>query len=208
MAKISKPILYTLVLAAVVYAASLLSAPEAPKSSKRTTARATATSAKKGDLFLKEDYEAKFEPVNIVAKDAFKPLIARANSGAVESAAPNAIPTAFAGGEPNWIFTGCSEMDGSVMALVENTTNGEGGFLKKGDRWKTSVVENVGEDTLTLRASDGTTKVVRLFDGIVESPAGDVQPVRPALNGPIGNVAVVPVNPGTPNPTEGRQRAN
>jgi len=168
--KVSRKVIY-LGVAAVAVAAWLLTEDD---SSKASEGRKPTTAVKKnGAGFTDEDYQATFPPVLDSGKNSFRPLIAR--SGAADfglALAPNAIPLDFAGGEPNWIFTGVAIIDGAPVALLENSSTQEGVFVKHGDRWKSSRVAMITPDSVVLAGPSGTTrtaKIVDTFDDLVTS---------------------------------------
>lgn len=207
MAKLSRPVIYALVLAVVGYAGFVLTEPEVkPLTTKKRVA--TIKPKTKGTSYTEEDYRAKFTPVNMGLKNAFKPEVTRNASGAMEPLASNGIPTAFTGGDPNWLYTGNAEQDGALMALFENPVTGEGEFVKKGDRWKLAVIVSINSDSITLSGNDGLVKTVQMGSQEPSESEAPISPVRPALSGPIEGLTVTPVQV-PEQPTRGRgQRAN
>lgn len=191
MAKISKPVIYLAVIAAGA-AIYVLTSPDAP-----VAHTAVRTVVKKNNLgngqFTEADYTTTFAEPVLVSRDGFKPLVARrSNILAQALAAAGGIPADLAGGDPNWVCTGVSEVDGQRQALLENKNTSDGSFVKQGDKWKTSVVSQVLEDGLVLVGNDGEPKTIHIQQDTTQtttSDTGDTSPVRPGLSGVIGNGA-------------------
>ncbi len=177
-------------------AAYFLTTPEETVSVK-SKPKAKATKKVDKDGFLAEDYTAKFPPLNVSIKNAFKPGVVSMRNSGMNSGAPNAVPGGPGG---SWIFTGTAEVNGSVSALIENASNGEGQFLKIGDPWLTMTVAGISNSALRLRKEDGDVIVVRLEGSMgTESASSSLAPLTPPVNGgplrgPIGNVDVRPLN--------------
>jgi hypothetical protein len=159
---------------------------------------ATLTTKKKGkEDFLPEDYSAEFASLSERTKNSFKPLIASKNANSVlQPISPNAIPPLFAGGDPNWIYTGNMEVDGVPNALLENRQTGEGVFLRPRERWRKMVLREVGKDFIVLDGPNGYVKTVTILD---ESATQTVAPAQVVV-GTVGGT-LPPAGP-TPN---GRQ---
>lgn len=189
MAKVSRPIVYTALFGVVAYAAVVLTEPEpAPGTGRRTPAGSREAAAQ--GQFLPEDYSASFAKLNEPARNAFKPLVARsrgANAG--ENARVDAVPADFAGGDPNWLYTGNAEVDGLNVALLENSVTGESVFLAAGDVWKQAVLSTIGIDAIVMVGPGGTTRRIRLGQqefpeaeapDLAISPTTDISSVPPA----------------------------
>ncbi|HEY0866509.1 MAG TPA: hypothetical protein VGE01_03985 [Fimbriimonas sp.] len=195
MAKISKPVLYTMILAAG--ALIWVFATEPDPAPKRPARKAVANTTRKvTETYLPEDYELRFASVNEAAKNAFRPLVVRRNTAMVASPPdPDRIPLE-AIGEPDWIYTGIVEVNGTTMALVENDSTGEGVYLRRGDRWKKVVVSSISDEALMLTGPGGTPYRIKLGEregaGAAEAPT----PVSPPLQGVIGATPGVPALPG------------
>lgn len=158
--KISRPLVYTL-LGIIVVAAFVVTSPEDAEAPGK---KAPATAARKSETrggFLPEDYEARFEPVSGPAKNAFRPIAVRSGAAGLTSRV-DSIPAPYAGNEMDWIYTGTAEIDGVPVALFENTANRDGVFLKQGERFKTSVVLQIGPSFVVLSGSGGGTYRVSL----------------------------------------------
>lgn len=202
--KVSRPVVYV-GLAAVGVAAWVLTAEEAPKGSSER--RPVSSAKKNGEAFLAEDYRASFPPVSEPAKNAFRPLVVRSGlSDAGLSLPPNAIPLDFAGGEPNWIFTGVAIIDGAPVALFENSSTQEGVFVKHGDRWKSSTVVRITPETVVLAGPAGVTRTLKIVDTFENIASVPIQPldVRPAVERAFGGEIVV--TPEAYIPEDGNER--
>ncbi len=180
MAKISRPVIYV-GLAAIGIAAWLLTEKKEtpttiPKGRTSIARVATATGA-----FTEEDYKAEFARLNEPIRNAFNPLIKASPKSLPGLGGPsNAVPASFANGEANWIYTGTAIVDDVPTALVENTGSGEGVFLKQGEAWKTSRVQRITPDTLTLGNNQGQTFTMRLyFEPIQNDILPEVRPIQP-----------------------------
>ena len=162
------------------------------KKAKRSAAKTVTTT--KASLYTQEDYKAKFSPVNLTARDAFKPLIARTDRALQAPEGPSGIPSALAGGVAGWTYTGTVEVDGVVQAVLENPTTGEGEFVKVGDKWKTATVMSITPTDIILSGASGTAKTVRLQGTAEPLASGMLAPanVGGALRGPIGPLTVRP----------------
>lgn len=207
---VSRKLVWTLVgivtLGSVLY---LTQEPEQPKSSARSR---KATAAKARDSFTQEDYDAKFPPVALNARNPFVPLVASKRG---KGAQAGGIPASLTGGDPNWVYTGMAEIDSVPMALLENRKTGEGVFLKHGEVWNGSKVVSIQPETLVLAGPDGLRRTVSAF---MEEPAGGspggtlgggaLPPVTldPSLRGPIGPaMGIQPESPAPQQPGRGRR---
>ena len=187
--KLSRPVVYSLLGVVVLAAAYFLNEPTQSARKGRSAAAKPKTTSKK-DQFLPEDYDAKFTPVNWPVKDTFQPVVARKDTRSLLSN-PGGIPVEFAGGDPNWVYTGEVSVDGSREALLENTLTGEGVFLRSGERWKNCAVVEIAGEKLRLEGPGGEVKTVTLGDRqAAVNPGAELAPVNPApgapLTGPIG----------------------
>ncbi|MFQ3586843.1 MAG: hypothetical protein SNJ76_04155 [Fimbriimonadaceae bacterium] len=193
MAKISRPIVYTAVLGAVAYGVVVLTEPDTPNRTTRPRPAATAPSnARTSDLIQPEDFSASFPRLLGAPRDSFRPLVVRASgTNPLAAARLDAVPAAFAGGDPNWRYTGNASIDGVSVALLENDATGDGVFLRVGEAWKRSVLTAIEQEAIVLTGPGGAVRRVRLgipeFEDPTAGPAG-VAPlaVNPPLQGPIG----------------------
>lgn len=198
MPKISRPVVYTLVLGAVAYGVVVLTEPETRPAPKRPAAQAARPASAKGDLFTEQDYRAHFERLSGIPRNAFRPLVARRGPGSPDEARLDALPTSFTGGEANWRYTGNASLNGVRLALIENASTGEGVFLRVGERWKDAVLSAIEEEAIVMVGPFGEVRRIRLGEREIETvPPGPaagtpvatgLAPVRvgPELTGPIG----------------------
>jgi hypothetical protein len=195
MAKISRPILYTglLALAAVAW---VMTSEEPAKTKCKTIAKKAASTAKDKLGFLPEDYDPpEFEPVLAGSASKFQPLVSRTQTASSLALAPDAVPAELAGGDPNWVYTGTAEIDGKPTALLENRVTAESDFVNQGQKWKRSEVTQILPQSLILAGPSGRKIKLTLSNGeavIGTGPGADrlasgFRPVNPALSGPIGN---------------------
>jgi hypothetical protein len=188
MTRVSKPVLYLAIAALMVIGYLLATPPSTAKRSpkKTTTVRKPAASS----IYTDADRSANFTDKILVSRDAFQPLVVRKSAALSEAlAASGVIPPEFAGGDPNWICTGTAEVDGVRQVLLENKSTSEGVFLRVGERWKSSVVSDVGEDSATLVGPGGIAKTIHVQQEQGADSGESVEemmPVQPNLNGVIG----------------------
>lgn len=156
--------------------------PRAKKSSaEKPRARAT---AKADEDFTQADYEAKFSPAKVEYRNVFTPLImASSGSRGGGSLTPNAIPLEFSGGKEQWVYTGTAVIDGVPNALVENSSTGEGEFIRVGQNWKSATVRKITPTSLTLTSPSGRVQTMDLMRDLeIDDKAlmnAQVQPVSP-----------------------------
>lgn len=105
------------------------------------------------------------------------------------AASPDAVPSAFAGGEAGWSFTGIVDTNGLTQALLENRGSDASVFLSVGQVWKNLQVEGIGSSTLSVRGPDGSIKLLRLSETTSASGgfASGNEPLLPAVNNTIQN---------------------
>jgi hypothetical protein len=129
MAKVSRPIIYTALAAAVTFVVVVVNQPDAPAPKHITRLGKTTHVILAG--YTEADQTAHFARYTGRMRDAFVPGVAtRGGSGSLfgDGSASNGRAGA-------WTLTGINEIDGSLSALVENSTTSDSMFLKKGDRW-------------------------------------------------------------------------
>ena len=202
MAQISKPLLYGL-FGVVVVAAVLMTQGDSASAGSSAKKKTKSTKSKLLSDFTDEDYTVKFDRLQSTTKNSFKPVIVSySGSGTPGAALMNSIPSALAGGDPSWSFTGVAVVDGERMALVENSATQEGDYIKVGQAWKTCKVVRIEDTKLVLMGDSGDTRDVnlnsfeQLEDGQVLPGLGSSKPVNP-LKGPIGSkISVTPLNRG------------
>lgn len=207
MAKVSRPIVYVLILAVGASAYTYMGGPN-KKSGSSLKPLSKVGKKQKEELFTKEDYSAHFARLESGIKDSFTPLVAR--SGSAGMVGPDVVPVDFAEGDPNWVFTGTSEIDGHASALFENKISLESEFVPLGQRWKNCTVHQIEEGKVTLLGRTGRHVELRLVDEFQQMAstggAGGNQPVNPALSGPIGRgVAIRPEGTGASAQTRNTQ---
>ncbi len=186
-------------LAAFLVYSELFPAEATSAGSRRRTTRKTTPAAETGP-YTKADFEAKFAAFNEPVKDAFRPLVAKAEPVTqqvqVQPLGPTNILSAdLTGGEGNWAYTGFAEVDGVRQGLLENGTTSESVFLRSGQRWKSLVVRSIGTESMTVAGPDGKEVTIPVGDKAAEqTPSAGVTapngttavPPGGALAGPIG----------------------
>lgn len=234
MAKIPRYLYYLVGAAVALVLYTVLTAPETVPTRRANNTFAGGASRKKADdTYRPEDYTAKFPPVNVAPRDAFKPLVAKTTTTlAVQPTplAPNGIPASFAGGDGNWVYTGNAEVDGVPNALLENTASQETVFLRPGERWKSLTLAGVTASAIELIGPTGQRRSVGIADETAATtqvaattPAGTAPGSLPAvtpngrgalagsLSGPIGADAgaqAAPADAGTNRRTRRNRRNN
>ena len=189
MAKISKPVLYLAIVAAgaAIYVVTSPNSPEAHTATPKTLHKNGPTNG----LYTDADMKAKFPEPVLVSRDAFKPGVARkSNALATMLAAAGGVPADLADGDPNWVCTGVSEVDGVRQALLENKVTNDGDFVKQGDKWKSAVISQVLDDGLVMVGNDSEPKTINIQQDTTqstESDTGDVTQLKPSLTGVIGS---------------------
>ena len=128
MAKVSRPIVYTALAAAVTYVVIIVTQPDAPARKHITVISKTTPITLAG--FTEADQTAHFARYTGRMRDSFVPGIA--TRGASGLGFGNGSLSNGSGG--TWTLTGINEINGSLSALVESST-GDSLFLKKGDAW-------------------------------------------------------------------------
>lgn len=194
--KLSRPVIYTLVLA-VCAGAWLLTSEEVIARKGAPKRKTTASKLNLPTGFTKEDLDARFNSVNDAPKDAFQPIVAKSTSGSERTAASDQVPSILTGGDPNWVFTGMAEIDGVATGLLENRSTGEGVFLRPMEGWRRATVQSISASTLVLRGESGKDYFLKIPDPFAagaNAPVADrgFEPVNPPIRGPIGNLSVEP----------------
>lgn len=195
MAKVSRPVIYAVVAAAVVYVIVLYTEPAKPpkKVTKRSTVGA-ASAAPQG--FLPEDMTAHFAAYQSkgAPKDAFRPGISakRPQTNALPSGPKLGGLFSPLGTRGSWTLTGVNVINGKRSALIENPLSGDSMFLKVGDLWNGLQVAAIESDTVVFVNSLGQHTELKFMD-----PADD-STTTPTLGGP-GQRPVVTVTPMNPN---------
>lgn len=134
------------------------------------------------DLITDADIKAKpedFEKVPASLKNSFIPGVTK---GSAVPVAKNILRPEFTGGEAAWTYTGNMTVDGVPNALLENTSSGQGVFLRPGQRWKTLRLVSVHEDHIVVEGSNGQTQQVYFEDltAVAEAPLSPLPVAVPA----------------------------
>jgi hypothetical protein len=194
--------------------------PEIPK---RKTVRKTipvTTEASPSD-FLEADYTARFvkPAVQPSARNLFMPLVLP--PAATPAPAPTVaakpekapeppkdtvrIPAKLAEGDANWAFTGFAIANGVKMAVLENSSTKQSGYVKEGDPWKAAFVRRISVERIVLADKDGAEQVILRYSPELEQKLkAPVDPAKTAatkpvdlssvLRGPIGqNLQIRPI---------------
>lgn len=209
---LSKPMQFMLVAGLALIAYLALQPVLFPTAPAPTVAKLPVNKMKSAakDIFLPVDYSVAFAPnASATVKNCFVPIIKAVPSASKGVSQVNIVPPEFAGGEPNWSYTGSAEIDGVMQALLENKTSGDNVYLKVGDSWKGIYVEEITDDSLVLQSPDmGIEKKLELPTEVVTGP-GSTMPVMPNLRGNIGQMSLQPdpsvaqIDPGTGLPYAG-----
>lgn len=155
-----------------------------------TTRKAKKTSSKDMGVITQADLDAQkhpFPPATLASVDAFNPAIKTTIKQVKLPILPAAgaaqqIDPAFTGGEANWYFTGCPELDGQKQALLENTTTGDSVYVRPGDAFKDSRIASIDVATVVLVGKAGKSLDVPIV-AYGDVPGGGKGPV--AVNGPL-----------------------
>ena len=166
---ISRPVIYAVVAAVVVYAGVVLTEPE--PAARRAAARTARTASPAPDGFTEADLTTRFVRYAGRPRDPFSPKVVPAKAPPPAPAPPSPPP----GGPPPgtegsvWTLTGISSINGVRSALIENGSTKESLFLKAGDRWNGLTVVAIEADAVVLRNALGQeTRLV--FDETVPEP--------------------------------------
>ena len=141
-----------------------------------------APSSKKADsLITPEDEKAKFEPIGGSIKNGFVPLVVKGDGTGKNGGLKSPIPSNFTDGG-TWIYTGNMSVDGVPNALLENSANGEGVFLRPGQHWKNLRLISVKEDSIEVEGPNQERKTVYFDDKGLSggSAGGALQSLPPA----------------------------
>lgn len=103
------------------------------------------------------------------------------------------LPADLAQGEGDWAYTGMVEVDGVKLALLENGTSHQGGYVREGETWKRSRIARITMPCIVVVGPDGVeTTVFRYNPNQTPKPKPLPDPgfrpmdLGPALRGPIG----------------------
>lgn len=209
--KISRPAVYTLVGAVAVYAAVLLTQPDAPAPHRRVHTARRATGEADAAV-TQADLMAHFARYHAGKRNPFLPKLPLVK--------PQARPgAASGGGRGQWTLTGINIINGVPNALVEDSATGDSVFLKPGDRWRGLRVLSIGTDAVAFLNALGqqTHLAFRPLEAVAPEPGargpggfhlqglGTVSPLSPMPVGPA-NLRPLPVLPplGSPSGPGGR----
>jgi hypothetical protein len=190
MAKISRPVVYSFVGAAVVYAIVVLTQPDAPVTKHRVHVTSLVHAASDA-TFTDEDLAAHFARYSGGTRNPFLPalLLGKAAASTVH-AGPN-----------GWALTGINVLNGVPNALLENVKTNDSVFLKPGDGWQGLRVLSIGDDTVVFVNALG--QQTHLSFNVTEKepgtgPSGAGSPFR--LPPGIGPLPPLPVGPNNISP--------
>jgi len=195
MAVISRPALYG-ILALVAIGAWWWSSSDSGAPVK-SGARKSASKKNNGNdwVFFASDYPTPFDKPAKAMRDIFKPLLyVEKVLPKVDQAQLMIIPTNLAKGEANWAYTGMVEVNGVRMALLENSSSRQGGYVKEGETWKQSQIVSITTECIVLAGPDGSEGTVYRYNPNLPpkqkpTPDAGFQPVDlgSSLSGPIGS---------------------
>jgi hypothetical protein len=201
MASYERPLIYGGLAVVAIVLLCIYGSPT-PKPKPKAAKPASALAARHSD-YTDADYAAHFDPPKAKLRDIFLPVVRGDMAADMEdSSASDAdkIPATVAGGDPNWVYTGMAIVDGARLALLENASTHQSGFVQEGDRWKNSKISKITSQSVTFVDADGDSEAVLRFDpdaAPASKPLPDAgfQPlsVGPNLNGPIGRINVQPL---------------
>lgn len=195
MAILSRPVGYGSL--AVLAAAALWwvnSDPPTAQAKGSSTKPAPAKSSAQAWDFPIDEASIQFERPKDGLRNIFKPLLYVDKTGPkVEQEDLMKIPANLAQGEASWAYTGMVEVNGIRLALLENSSTHQGGYVKEGEFWKKSRIVRITSASIVLAGPDGNEETVFRYNPNfvpkVKPPAdGGFTPVDlgPALKGPIG----------------------
>lgn len=174
-----KPIFWIATVAVAVVGYTMTAEDTGSSKGKTTKKTNKPVAAKKGqEIFTDEDRNASFPRIQVEFKNSFVPLVAKSGGLGGSDGAANKLPSSFAGGDGNWVFTGTVEMDGVRQALLENRNSGDGVFLRSGQRWKNCIVKRVNQDSVVIEGPSGQMT----FGLITEENLGGRMASRPNSN--------------------------
>ncbi len=193
MAKISRPVVYSFLGAAVVYAVVVLTQPDAPAPRRRTHTVRHVTADAEGAV-TQADLTAHFARYHAGKRNPFLSALPHAapKAGLGSGAAPG-------GGRGEWTLTGINIINGTPNALVENGVTGESAFLKPGDRWRGLRVLSIGTDAVAFLNALGqqTHLAFRSMEAVPPTPGGGAAGgFRLQGLGTISPLAPMPIVPG------------
>jgi len=167
--KNNRMLLYGGLVALAIAGYTLTEPPKTTKSGVEPTVRAKNTSSstrgQKVSVFTEEDELAHFDPLNEPISNAFKPSVVESGARkAGDRNVPNQVPPGFVNGETTWYYTGTVSFDGSTMVLIENSSNGQGEYLRVGQTIGSATVMDITNNSVTLAGPNGEVKRLILLE--------------------------------------------
>ena len=206
----SRPLIYGSLLVACL-ALYMWASSEPEKGLKAPPKKTSASKSKDSDwIFPTAETSVHFEKPTAALRDIFKPLVAVDKDTLLkqqEAELLKSVPSKLAAGEANWVYTGMVEVDGSRLALLENSGTHQGGFVKEGDIWKKSKLLSVTSGNIIVASlTDGASATVYRYNPNEvpkpkAPPEGGFRPfdISKELRGPIGNIDISRIEE-TPSP--------
>ncbi|MCC6445830.1 MAG: hypothetical protein IT210_20545 [Armatimonadetes bacterium] len=179
MVKISRPIVYTLVLGTAAYAVVLLTEPEPP--ARKSAPRSRQRAVRNADGITEADRSARFPRYTGGSRNAFAPVVVPAKPSRL-AALGNDLPQGIAapGTDGVWSLTGVNIVNGVHNALIENPATQESQFLRVGDRWNGLRVAAIQEDGMIfLNALGQETRLTFAQPAAEPVPGGPGSAVPP-----------------------------
>ena len=192
---VSRLLIYTC-LAAAGIAAYVWSSGDPPKTNKPQSLSPVASKKSEDNWdFPATLTSTHFDPPTDPARDIFKPLLALDKATLLtEHEDLMKVPPNLAGGEADWAYTGMVEINGVRMALLENGSSHQGGYVKEGDMWKKSRIIKITSPSIDVVGPDGTEETVFRYNANATPkakppPDTGFKPLNPgpALKGLIGS---------------------
>lgn len=165
-----------------------------------TRARSSGSTARgqKVSVFTEEDELADFERLNEMINNSFKPsVIDSGKSKSSVKGVPNQVPPHFMNGESTWFYTGTVSFDGSTMVLIENSSNGQGEYLRVGQTIGNSTVMDITNNSVTLAGPNGEVKRLILIENRPIVDDAELSTSNAPYNPMQGNIGNAPKNPGS-----------
>jgi hypothetical protein len=169
--------------------------PQQAKAAKNSPTKSNSRKSLDQDWnFPEAELEARFEKPRAFARNIFKPLLEPEQTSVTpEEQEIMKLPANFAEGEADWAYTGMVEVDGKRLALLENASKHQGGYVREGETWKKSKIVKITMGSIVLEGTDGSQTTVNRYNANAvpkeKPPAeGGFKPldVGAALKGPLG----------------------
>ena len=205
MALITKPVAYGLF--SIVALGLVWWAYSAPPATKRAAAKSVARKSSEPDWsYPASETSVRFDHPAVKLRNIFMPLFAVDKPEVkVDEETLMKVPANLAQGESGWAYTGMVEVDGVRLALLENSSTHQGGYVKEGDTWKKSRIVRITMASIGVVGPDGIeTTVFRFNANATPKPKPEPEPgfhpidLGQALKGPIGpKIEITPEGPPT-----------